>query len=174
MVSVGLGGAGQRICFSNEVLFNFFKTYYFVLGYSRLTNNVIIVSGEQRRNSVIYPFSPEFPSHTGCHVTLNRVPRAARYTKNKDFWMESVHRPREGPSGLITPATVSKLRASLRWETSWKQDKDLNYVWSSRVKGGGMLRHLSSFPGKLAPWKELPYEQGRQHSQLLIGVRRFN
>ena len=43
MVSVGLGGAGQRICFSNEVLFNFFLTYYFVLGYSRLTNNVVIV-----------------------------------------------------------------------------------------------------------------------------------
>ena len=32
---------------------SFLKTFYFVLGYSWLTNNVVIVSGEQRRDSAI-------------------------------------------------------------------------------------------------------------------------
>ena len=32
----------------------FFLTFKFVLGYSRLTNNVMIISGEQRRDSAIH------------------------------------------------------------------------------------------------------------------------
>ena len=57
-------------------LFFFEKTFCFTLGYSWLTNNVVTVSG----NSIgiqwyicMYPFSPKFPSHSGCHITLSRV-----------------------------------------------------------------------------------------------------
>ena len=42
-----------------------------------LINNVVIASGEQQRDSAIhymYPFSPQPPSHPGCHATLSRVP----------------------------------------------------------------------------------------------------
>ena len=34
--------------------FLFFQTFYFVLDYSRLTNNIVIVSGEQWRDSAIH------------------------------------------------------------------------------------------------------------------------
>ena len=41
-------------CLSASALFYFFfLTFYFVLGYSRLTNNVVIVSSEQQRDSAI-------------------------------------------------------------------------------------------------------------------------
>ena len=36
------------------LLFIIFLTFYFVLEYSCLTNNVVIVSGEQRKDSVIH------------------------------------------------------------------------------------------------------------------------
>ena len=41
-------------------------------------NNVVIILGEQQRNSAMYmhPFSPKLPSHPDCHVTLSRVPCA--------------------------------------------------------------------------------------------------
>ena len=32
----------------------FFSTFYFVLGYNQLTNNVVIVSGEQQRDSAMH------------------------------------------------------------------------------------------------------------------------
>ena len=54
------------------------KTFCFILGYSWLTNNDVTVSG----NSIgiqpyicMYPFSPQFPSHSGCHITSSRVLR---------------------------------------------------------------------------------------------------
>ena len=44
-------------------------------------NNVVIVSGEQRRDSAIHihvSILPQAPSHPGCHVTLCRVPCAVQ------------------------------------------------------------------------------------------------
>ena len=56
--------------------FTFKKTFYFVLGCNRLANNVVIVSGEQRRDwaihthkSILSPLS----SYPGCHITLSRL-----------------------------------------------------------------------------------------------------
>ena len=43
---------------------------------SQLTDNVVMVLGEQGRDSVAYPFSPQLPSHPCCYVTLSRVPCA--------------------------------------------------------------------------------------------------
>ena len=52
--------------------FFFLKAFYFILGYTQLTI-MVIVSGRPQRDSA--PFSPELPSHPGCHLTLSRVPR---------------------------------------------------------------------------------------------------
>ena len=41
--------------------FLFFQTFYFVLDYSRLTNNIVIVSGEQWRDSAIHIHVSIFP-----------------------------------------------------------------------------------------------------------------
>ena len=39
----------------NWILFNyFFKIFCFVLGYSQLTNNVVVISGERQRDSTIH------------------------------------------------------------------------------------------------------------------------
>ena len=52
------------------------------LSTAKLINSVVIVSGGQQRDSAIhvsmykYPFSPKFPYHPGCHITLSRVPCA--------------------------------------------------------------------------------------------------
>ena len=52
-------------------------TFYFLLGYSRLAKNVVIVSDEQRRDSAmsyIYmcPFYPhKLSSQPYCHITLS-------------------------------------------------------------------------------------------------------
>ena len=66
---------------SNGTLFfhPFFLYLYFVLGYSQFTNNVVIISGEQQRDSAIHIhvsilFQTPLPS--SCHITLSRVPCA--------------------------------------------------------------------------------------------------
>ena len=41
--------------------FFFFFTFYFILEYGRLTNNVVIVSGEQQRDSAIHIHVPVLP-----------------------------------------------------------------------------------------------------------------
>ena len=54
--------------------------FYFVLRYSRLINNVVIVSGEQQRDSAIHinvSILPKLHSH-GCPITLSRVPYATQ------------------------------------------------------------------------------------------------
>ena len=56
---------------------HFLKTFYFVLEYSWLTNNVI-VSGEQWRDPAMHmrvSISPQTSSHPGCHIAFNRVPQ---------------------------------------------------------------------------------------------------
>ena len=53
------------------------EAFYFTLGYSWLTNNVVTVSGNRKGIQsyiCMLPFSPKFPSHAGCHITLSRVP----------------------------------------------------------------------------------------------------
>ena len=64
---------------SSSFFFFTLSTIYFLLGYSQLTNSVVIVSGEQWRDPAIhirlsiqpyiyiYPFYPKRPSHPGCH-----------------------------------------------------------------------------------------------------------
>ena len=42
-------------------------------------NSVVIVSGEQQRDSAIHihvSILPQTPSHPGCHITLSKVPCA--------------------------------------------------------------------------------------------------
>ena len=54
-MSFSLSGEGQRlVCFSSC----FFLAFYIVLGYSWLTSNVVIVSGEWQRASMLYSFLP--------------------------------------------------------------------------------------------------------------------
>ena len=71
--------------FSRLKVFQFFKNLYKIFGiYSigiYLINNVVIVSGGQRKNSAIHihlSIPPKLPSHSGCHMTLSRVPRAVQ------------------------------------------------------------------------------------------------
>ena len=56
------------------------KRVYFVLGYSQLANNVVVVSGELRRDSATHghvSILPQtLPSHPGGHMTFSRVPCA--------------------------------------------------------------------------------------------------
>ena len=67
----------------------FFKANFLLWGLTSLlnflfcigvwpVNNIVIVSGEQGRDSAIhismYPFWPKLPSYPGCHITLSRVP----------------------------------------------------------------------------------------------------
>ena len=55
------------------------KQTFIVLGCSRLVNNVVIVLGEQQRNSVVHilhTVSPQAPSHPDCRITLSGVPSA--------------------------------------------------------------------------------------------------
>ena len=47
------------------------ETFYFVLGYSRLTNNATAASGGQQRDSVLHshvPILPQLLSRPGCHT----------------------------------------------------------------------------------------------------------
>ena len=55
-----------------------FLAFHFVLGYSRLTNNVVIVSQQVNSEGTqpyiyMHPFFPKPFSHPGCHITLSRV-----------------------------------------------------------------------------------------------------
>ena len=67
----------------------FFKANFLLCGLTSLlnllfcvgvwpVNNIVIVSGEQGRDSAIhismYRFWPKLPSYPGCHITLSRVP----------------------------------------------------------------------------------------------------
>ena len=61
------------------LIFSFQKTSYFVLGYSWLTNNVVIASDKQRRDSAIHTHAPILPqtptlSHSSKWVKLNITP----------------------------------------------------------------------------------------------------
>ena len=62
--------------------FIFFKAFNFVFGHSRLTNNVVIVSGAQRRDSIVHicvsNSSPNSPPIQPATLTLSRVPCAIR------------------------------------------------------------------------------------------------
>ena len=56
-------------------LYSNFKLFYFVLGYNQLTNNVMIVSGEQRRDTAIHK-----------HVfILPQTPLLSRLPPNTEF-----------------------------------------------------------------------------------------
>ena len=67
-----LGLVQQQLHYHNSCTI-YFLTFYFVSGYSRLTNNVVIVAGEQWRDSAIhtcmYLFFSKLFSHPGCHKT---------------------------------------------------------------------------------------------------------
>ena len=57
----------------------FFLTFCSILGYSWLTNNAATVLGEQWRDSATHihvSILPTNPSHSGCYITLSRVPCA--------------------------------------------------------------------------------------------------
>ena len=56
----------------------FLKMFYFVLGYSQLTNNVVIVLGEQQRDSAIYIHvsilpQPPLPSRLPCNIEQSSI-----------------------------------------------------------------------------------------------------
>ena len=60
---------------------NFFLTSYFILEYSRLTNTVVILSGEQQRDSAIHMYvsvltQTPLPIQAATHRTSSRVPCA--------------------------------------------------------------------------------------------------
>ena len=83
-LSISLSSSSQGFTLLNirlNIIFNFLLTFfklffYFLLKYSWLAN-IVLVSGDQWRDSVIYTqFSPKFHSHPGCHITLSRVPSA--------------------------------------------------------------------------------------------------
>ena len=79
-------GSLQNSCKMNEwfnnniIMHRFFKIVfklYFMLEYSWLTNNIVIVLGTQQRTQLyiyMYPFYHRLPSHPGCSIILSRVP----------------------------------------------------------------------------------------------------
>ena len=65
-------------CWRTDPFILFFFSFLFCI-VVQLMDNVVVVSGEQRRDSAIHihvSFSPKVPSHPGCHITLSRVPYA--------------------------------------------------------------------------------------------------
>ena len=52
--------------FFNAKAITFVKSFYFILEYSWLTI-VMVISGEQQKDSAVYPFSSKLPSHPGYH-----------------------------------------------------------------------------------------------------------
>ena len=60
--------------------FTFKKTFYFVLGCNRLANNVVIVSGEQRRDSAIYMHVSTLPQTSSSRLTQNIEQSSMCYT----------------------------------------------------------------------------------------------
>ena len=69
--------AEVRLTLCNSfIVFVFLLNFLFCIGVQPV-NNVVMVSGEQRRDSAIHThvcILPQLPSHPGCHVTLSRVP----------------------------------------------------------------------------------------------------
>ena len=59
-------------------IYYFLWTFYFILGYSCLTMLWWFQTHSKVTQPYIhmYPFSPNLPSHSGCHITLSRVPCA--------------------------------------------------------------------------------------------------
>ena len=79
-VSTDIGKCWEK---ENYLFFVFFWTFYFVLGYSRLTMLwQFQVNREGTQPHIyVYPFSPKLPSQPGCHITLSRVPCATRQVR---------------------------------------------------------------------------------------------
>ena len=68
--------------------FIFKETFDFVMGYSRLTSNVMIISGEQRRDSAIHirvSILPQIP-------LPSRLPHNIEQSSAMDFWEWKVDR----------------------------------------------------------------------------------
>ena len=68
------------VIFSQSRVFFSFLNFSFFIGVQPV-HNVVIVSGEQRRNQpyvYMYLFSPK-PPNPGCHTTLSRVSYAIQY-----------------------------------------------------------------------------------------------
>ena len=64
----------QSVGFLYLIFKNFFILYWGMPSF----NNVVRVSGKQQRESAIHihvSILPQIPSHSGCHITLSRVPR---------------------------------------------------------------------------------------------------
>ena len=65
--------------FIHTVFFFFFLAFNFVSRYSRSTHNVVIISDEHSLYSAIHihvSILPKPLSHSGCHITLSKVPCA--------------------------------------------------------------------------------------------------
>ena len=61
-----------------QILYRLSYREVFYIGIQPI-NNVMIVQVDSKwtpSNISMYPFSPQLPSHPGCHITLSRVPRA--------------------------------------------------------------------------------------------------
>ena len=89
----------------------------------------------------MYPFSPKYPSHSGCHITLSRVPcsiqqvlvgypfKIQQCVHGVPWWLsdkESVYNAKDEGlvSGLVRPlekemATHSNI---LGWKTPWTEE----------------------------------------------------
>ena len=93
-----------------------FLSFYFVLGYSQLTNNVVIISGEQQRDSAIH-----------IHVsTLPQTPLLSRLPHNIEhsslcytvgpYWLSilNIHAMTLKPSWITCLCTCADLKLYLR------------------------------------------------------------
>ena len=97
-------------------------TLYFMLEYSRLTNNIVIAPGTQQRTQpyiYMYPFHPKLLSHLGCYTTLRRVPCAVHQDLKSHMGMKKNVESTKGEHARFSlkieqqdPATCQKYRFS--------------------------------------------------------------
>ena len=91
--------------YNSFIVFVFLLNFLFCIGVQPV-NNVVMVSGEQRRDSAIHThvcILPQLPSHPGCHVTLSRA-QAWRvfWTCKRPEWLGKMKRTAKWAGTQIT------------------------------------------------------------------------
>ena len=82
-----LYGFWNVLAFFPQVRFLFFLTFYFLLRYSQVTNNVVIVSGKQPKYSAIYTHVSSLPQNSRPPWLPLNIEQSSLCYKVGPFWL---------------------------------------------------------------------------------------
>ena len=163
-----VGPPRQWLCFCNSRSFSFLKIFNFALEYSRLTNNAVMVSGEQQRDSAIHthasilpPNSPLIQAATyhwaGFHVLYSRSLLVIHF-KYSSVYLSI-------PNSLTIHSPVSR-------STSWGQDHIYpviccipNSAWSLMALTDGWSMHDPPFILQNRPQELTVHQESLGHAK---------